>query len=113
MPLSLFVVSNLSEWPPARRTRAVLVADRPETGWAGQVFLPPHSPFRRAHGANCSCCSREGVSMVLAQLFQERVLGSRANFEEVVLLVDEEERPDVITMLEQDVLTRARYSLQT
>ncbi|UMM07711.1 hypothetical protein MKW11_10835 [Gluconobacter frateurii] len=112
MQLSVCVVTDLSDWPVTRRSDAVLVADQAEEGWARQISLPPPSPFRKIHGVGCSCCSREGLSVTMAQLFQDRVLGVGHPFSTVVLLVKVDERPEVIGMLEQDVLVRARYRLQ-
>ncbi|GAC86983.1 hypothetical protein Gbth_028_021 [Gluconobacter thailandicus F149-1 = NBRC 100600] len=109
MQLSVYVVTDLSDWPLARRSGAVLVADQAAEGWARQISLPPPSPFRKVHGAGCSCCSREGLSVTMAQLFQDRILGVGQPFSTVVLLVKTDERPEVLALLEQDVLVRARY----
>lgn len=50
--------------------------------------------------------------MVLAQIFQDYVTGARSTIRGVVVLVDVQEQRDVLQMLEQDVLVRARYRLQ-
>jgi len=50
--------------------------------------------------------------MILAQIFQEHVTGARPAIRGVVVLVSTQERQDVLQMLEQDVLVRARYRLQ-
>ena len=112
MQLSVCVVTDLVDWPVARRSEAVLISDQEEEGWARQISLPPPSPFRKTHGAGCSCCSREGLSVIMAQLFQDHVLGVGRSFSQVVILVKTNERPGVLSMLEQDVLVRARYRLQ-
>jgi len=110
--LFLSVVTDLSDWPLSRRAETVLVADMLGEGWSGVVSLPPPSPFRKRHGIGCSCCSRDGLSMILAQIFQEHVTGTRPAIRGVVVLVSTQERQDVLQMLEQDVLVRARYRLQ-
>ncbi|WP_215748734.1 MULTISPECIES: hypothetical protein [unclassified Gluconobacter] len=110
--LFLSVVTDLSDWPMSRRAETVLVADMLGEGWSGVVSLPPPSPFRKRHGIGCSCCSREGLSMVLAQVFQDHVTGARSTIRGVVVLVGVQEQRDVLQMLEQDVLVRARYRLQ-
>jgi len=48
----------------------------------------------------------------MAQLFQDHVLGVGQSFSQVVVLVKTDERSEVLSMLEQDVLVRARYRLQ-
>lgn len=112
--IPLYLAEDLARYTPAQRRHSVCVAMvrgvSVGDGWADVVVQPPTSPFRR-HNAGCACCVRDGLTVFLGGLFQERVRGLR-QFEAIVLEVMPSERDDVRGLLRQDALLAARYVVQ-
>lgn len=110
IPLTL--LSDPAEWPEERRRDALLIGD-PGTdgGWGDVADIPAATPFMNRHAAGCLCCTRDPVAMVLAQVFQDRVVGRRPFFREVAVLTGAGDLVAVRQQLENDVLVRARYRL--
>lgn len=110
--IPLTVLSDQALWPEERRRQALLIGvpDR-EGGWGDVADIPAPSPFMNRHAAGCLCCTRDPVALVLAEVFQDRVLGKRPLFREVAVSVASKDLVAVRQQLENDVLVRARYRL--
>lgn len=110
IPLTL--LSDRAEWPEERRHGALLIGDPGlDRGWGDVADIPASSPFRTRHALGCLCCTRDPVAMVLAQVFQDRVLGKRPFFQEVAVAAGQTEHAAIRQQLENDLLVRARYRL--
>lgn len=110
IPLTL--LSDPAEWSRERRRDALLIGDPGvDGGWGDVADIPAASPFMNRHAAGCLCCTRDPVAMVLAQVFQDRVVGRRPFFREVAVLTGVGDLVAVRQQLENDVLVRARYRL--
>ncbi|EHH69483.1 hypothetical protein GMO_07900 [Gluconobacter morbifer G707] len=111
--IPLHMLTDVPDWPQARLRDALLIRAPDGAGedWPHCITLPASTPFQMRHGAGCACCSREPAVMTLAAVFQERVMGKRPPFREVVLVMHPEERHALRDILENDVLVRARYRL--
>jgi len=110
IPLTL--LSDQAAWPEERRRDALLIGDPgPDGKWGDVADIPVASPFRTRHASGCVCCSRDPVAMVLAEVFQDRVLGKRPFFQEVAVVVGQTDHAAIRQQLENDVLVRARYRL--
>ncbi|MFT9221237.1 hypothetical protein [Gluconobacter oxydans] len=110
--IPLTFLSDPAEWPEERRRDALLIGDPGVAGgWGDVADIPAVSPFMNRHAAGCLCCTRDSVAMVLAQVFQDRVVGRRPFFREVAVLTGAGDLVAVRQQLENDVLVRARYRL--
>lgn len=123
--IPLYIRCDVSEFAPSFRRTALLIAEcsdagRPVApvpvvtpavaGWYDRFRLPPPSPFRRRHDSGCPCCAREGLTLLLAGIFQDRIL-ERRHFEAVVIQVGPGEYDDMKALLANDGLLSARYAV--
>ncbi|NKE46801.1 hypothetical protein HB662_18620 [Roseomonas frigidaquae] len=80
---------------------------------APAVFQMPFLPGEQTHKVDCSCCAGRGaVAEALDRMFQARIRGRCAWFDQVIGVIGTvEAQREVLGALDQDPLARARFRL--
>jgi hypothetical protein len=91
---------------------AVLVEDgkdMPKTGYAVRFALAGGKP---GHMLGCACCTLRGPAAdALDKMFQARARATAPYFKRVIILASPEGETAILTALDSDLVTRARFRL--